>query len=213
MNGAIDALLAPDVRPFVIAGAIMIVLAGIEMLTSVIGFSISHVVGKDFDFDGHSGAGLASVMVWINAGRVPLLILIFLLLGVFSIEGFFLQAIAHGIGAPMPTWIASLLALAGTPSVVRLAGRAIARAIPRDETYAINEEDLVGRVGVVTIGPLDHGLPGRVRLKDAFGNWHSAAARASSDSKELGIGTSVLLVARDEKGFVAIAAPAELLES
>lgn len=213
MNGAIEALLAPDVRPFVIAGAIMIVLAGLEMLTSLIGVSISHVVGKDFDFDGHSGPGLAGIMIWINAGRVPLLILIFLLLGVFSIEGFFVQAIAHGLGASMPTWIASLLALAGTPWVVRLAGRKIARAIPRDETYAINEEDLIGRVGVVTIGPLDHGLPGRVRLKDAFGNWHSAAARASSDSTELAIGTSVLLVARDQKGFVAIAAPKELLES
>ncbi|MEW6438423.1 MAG: OB-fold-containig protein [Pseudomonadota bacterium] len=212
MNGAVDALLAPDVRPFVIAGAIMVVLASIELLTSLIGFSISHVVGKHFDFDGHSGTGLASMLIWINAGRVPLLILIFLLLGVFSIEGFLFQAIARGVVAPMPAWVASLLALGGTPAVVRLASRAIARAIPRDESYAINQDDLIGRLGVVTIGPLDHGLPGRVQLKDAFGNWHNAVARSSPDSKELAVGTSVLLVARDERGFVAIAAPAELLE-
>ena len=213
MNGAIEALLAPDVRPFVIAGAIMIVLAGLEMLTSLIGVSISHVVGKDFDFDGHSGPGLAGMMIWINAGRVPLLILIFLLLGVFSIEGFFVQAIAHGLGASMPTWIASLLALAGTPWVVRLAGRKIARAIPRDETYAINEEDLIGRVGVVTSAR---------SITDCLAEFGSKTLSAIGiarrrapvpDSTELAIGTSVLLVARDEKGFVAIAAPQELIES
>lgn len=213
MNGAVDALLASDVRPFVIAGAIMIVLAGLEALTTLLGLSISHVVGKDFDFDGHSGGGLAGMVIWINSGRVPLLILIFLLLGVFSIEGFFLQAIAHGVGASMSTWIAVPLALVGTPPVVRIVSRVISHAIPRDESFAVNEGDFIGRVGIVAVGPLDQGLPGSVRVKDVFGNWHSVRARASSDSKELGVGTNVLLVTLDEKGFVAIAAPLELLES
>jgi Protein of unknown function (DUF1449). len=54
-------------------------------------------------------------------------------------------------------------------------------------------------------------LPGRVRLKDVFGNWHSLVARAGPDSTPLPVGASVLLVDRDSKSFIAISAPADLI--
>ena len=63
----------------------------------------------------------------------------------------------------------------------------------------------------VSVGPLDQGLPGRVRLKDVFGNWHTVPARASPDSGSLAVGASVLLVDRDARSFIAIAAPADLI--
>jgi hypothetical protein len=211
MNGALDALLAPEVRPFAVAGAIMIALGGIELLTTLIGASISQLFGKEIDLDADHNA-VEGLMLWINAGRIPLLIFILLALGIFSIAGFALQGIAHGIGIQVPAWIASLAAFAGMIPVVRVTSRGISRIIPRDESYAVDEADFVGHVATVSVGPLDQGLPGRVRLKDAFGNWHSAPARASSDSSSLAVGTSVLLVDRDAKGFIAIAAPADLIE-
>jgi YqiJ-like protein len=210
MSAVIDTLLAADVRPFAVAAAIMIALAGIELLTTLVGFSISHAVGKEIDFDaGHNA--VAGLVLWFNAGRVPLLILILLTLGIFSIEGFFLQAIAHGVGIALPAWSAALAALVGTIPLVRITSRGISRIIPRDETYAVNDADFVGQVAEVSIGPLDQGLPGRVRLKDVFGNWHSVPARASHDSKALAVGASVLLVDRDAKSFIAISAPADLV--
>jgi hypothetical protein len=210
MSAVIDTLLAADVRPFTVAAAIMIVLAGIELLTTLVGFSISHAVGKEIDFDaGHNA--VAGLVLWFNAGRVPLLILILLTLGIFSIEGFFLQAIAHGVGIALPAWSAALAAMIGTILLVRITSRGISRIIPRDETYAVNDADFVGRVAEVSIGPLDQGLPGRVRLKDVFGNWHSVPARASHDSNALAVGASVLLVDRDAKSFIAISAPADLV--
>jgi hypothetical protein len=42
-----DILLAPDVRPFAISAAIMVTLGGIELLTMMVGFSISELIGKD----------------------------------------------------------------------------------------------------------------------------------------------------------------------
>jgi hypothetical protein len=210
MSAVIDTLLAADVRPFSVAAAIMIALAGIELLTTLVGFSISHAVGKEIDLDaGHNA--VAGLVLWFNAGRVPLLILILLTLGIFSIEGFFLQGVAHGVGTALPAWSAALAAIVGTIPVVRITGRGISRIIPRDETYAVNEADFVGQVAEVSIGPLDQGLPGRVRLKDVFGNWHSVPARASHDSKALAVGASVLLVDRDAKSFIAISAPADLV--
>jgi|SRR6478735_710047 hypothetical protein len=209
MSGLTDILLAPDVRPFAVAAAIMLALGGIELLTTLVGFSLSQVVGKDIEADGDSGLG--GLFLWINAGRLPLLVLIILALGVFAIAGFFLQGLAHGVGLSIPASIAAIAAAGFSLPVIRVTSRGIARIIPRDETYAVEEADFIGHVAEVSIGPLDQGLPGRVRLKDVFGNWHSLVARASSDSTPLPVGASVLLVDRDAKSFIAISAPADLI--
>ena len=209
MSGLTDILLAPDVRPFAVAAAIMLALGGIELLTTLVGFSLSQVVGKDIEADGDSGLG--GLFLWINAGRLPLLVLIILALGVFAIAGFFLQGPAHGVGLSIPASIAAIAAAGFSLPVIRLTSRGIARIIPRDETYAVEEADFIGHVAEVSIGPLDQGLPGRVRLKDVFGNWHSVAARASPESTPLPVGASVLLVDRDARSFIAISAPADLI--
>jgi hypothetical protein len=213
MSAVSDILLAPDVRPFAIAAAIMVALGGIELVTMLVGFSISTLVGDgvavEADADSHDALG--GMFLWINAGRLPLLILIILALGVFSIEGFLLQGIAHLVGAALPVAIAALAAAAGSIPVIRTTSRGLARIIPRDETYAVSDADFVGKVAVVSIGPLDQGLPGRVRLKDVFGNWHTVPARASPDSTALAVGASVLLVDRDAKSFIAISAPDDLI--
>jgi hypothetical protein len=211
MSAIGDILLAPDVRPFAVAAAIMFVLGGIEFLTTVIGFSISDLFGHDASADSGGHHGLDGLFLWINAGRLPLLILIILALGVFSIAGFLIQGIAHAIGASVPVAIAALVAAAGSVPVIRSTSRGLARIIPRDETYAVSDADFVGKVALVSVGPLDQGLPGKVRLKDVFGNWHTLTARASADSTPLAVGASVLLVDRDAKSFIAISAPADLI--
>ena len=209
MSALTDILLAPDVRPFAVAAAIMLALGGIELLTTLVGFSLSQVVGKDIEADGDSGLG--GLFLWNNAGRLPLLVMIILALGVFAIAGFFLQGLAHGVGLSIPASIAAIAAAGFSLPVIRLTSRGIARIIPRDETYAVEEADFIGHVAEVSIGPLDQGLPGRVRLKDVFGNWHSLVARAGPDSTPLPVGASVLLVDRDAKSFIAISAPADLI--
>jgi membrane protein implicated in regulation of membrane protease activity len=210
MSAVTDILLAPDVRPFAIAAAIMAALGGLEVLTMIVGFSISELIGADFALDAEHDSAIGGLFLWINAGRVPLLILVILALGIFAIAGFFLQGIAHIAGSAIPVTLAALLAAALSLPVVRVTSRGIARIIPRDETYAVNDADFVGKVAEVAIGPLDQGLPGRVRLKDVFGNWHSVPARASTDSTPLPVGASVLLVDRDSKSFIAISAPEDL---
>jgi hypothetical protein len=211
MSAISDILLAPDVRPFAIAAAIMVTLGVIELLTTLAGFSFGGVVDQDASVDADGHHGLDGLFLWINAGRLPLLMLIILALGIFSIGGFLLQGIAHTVGTAVPVAIAALVAAAGSIPVIRSSSRALARIIPRDETYAVSDADFVGKVALVSVGPLDQGLPGRVRLKDVFGNWHTVAARASHDSEALPVGASVLLVDRDAKSFIAISAPADLI--
>jgi hypothetical protein len=212
MSAVGDILLAPEVRPFAVAAAIMVALGGIEVLTTMVGLSISELIGHDVSVEAGQHGGLGGLFLWINAGRLPLLILLILVLGVFSIGGFLLQGVAHVLGFVIPVSVAVLAAVAGSLPVIRTTSRGLARIIPRDETYAVNDADFVGKIATVVVGPLDQGLPGRVRLKDVFGNWHTVSARASHDSPDLAVGASVLLVDRDARGFIAIAAPADLVE-
>jgi hypothetical protein len=211
MSAISDILLAPDVRPFAIAAAIMVTLGVIELLTTMVGVSFGQFLGGDASVDADGHHGLDGLFLWINAGRLPLLMLIILALGIFSIGGFLLQGIAHSIGTTVPVTIAAVAAAAGSLPVIRITSRGLARIIPRDETYAVSDSDFVGKVALVSVGPLDQGLPGKVRLKDVFGNWHTLNARASTDSTELPVGASVLLVDRDAKSFIAISAPADLI--
>ena len=186
----------------------------------LVGYSIGDLFGgKEFDIgakevhaETSSDGFFGGLFLWFNAGRLPVLILLILTLGLFSILGFFIQGIAHGTGVPVPAWVAGLLSAAWTVPMVRSSSRFIAKILPRDETYAVDEADFVGHVGEVSVGPLDQGLPGRVRLKDVFGNWHTVAARARGDSDALPVGASVLLVERDARSFIAVAASANLLE-
>jgi hypothetical protein len=212
MSAVGDILLAPEVRPFAVAAAIMVALGGIEVLTTMIGLSLTELIGHDISVEADGHNGLNGLFLWINAGRLPLLILLILVLGVFSMAGFLLQGIAHVLGFVIPPTIVAVVAAAGSLPVIRTTSRGLARIIPRDETYAVNDADFVGQVATVTVGPLDQGLPGRVRLKDVFSNWHTVSARASHDSPSLAVGASVLLVDRDARSFIAIAAPADLIE-
>ncbi|WP_315831189.1 OB-fold-containig protein [Bradyrhizobium prioriisuperbiae] len=212
--GILEHLLAPDVRPFAIAAVMIVFVGGVEVISMLIGFSISESIGSAFNFDGHFNGhgdhGLLNAISWINAGGVPLLIFVLLVLGMFSIAGFLIQDIARALGGPLPTIVAAPAALVVALPFVRASSRLVAKIIPRDESYAVDLGDLVGRVGEVVIGPLDQGLPGRVRVKDIYGNLHFVAASAAPASPPLPQGASVLLVDRDDTRFVAVAVPDDL---
>jgi hypothetical protein len=204
-----DLLLAPEARPFAIATLILIGLVGVEMVALLSGLSASHWIGKSAEPD--SDTHIGNFLDWLNAGRVPLLVLIMLALGAFAALGFALEAVARAVWMPLPALAASVIALAGAVPVVRSTSRAIAHLVPRDETYAVDPADFVGRTAEVTMGPLDDGLPGRVKLRDAHGNWHFPRARAAKGHGPMGIGATVLLVDREGTAFLAVPAPNDLL--
>jgi membrane protein implicated in regulation of membrane protease activity len=213
-----DVLLASETRPFAIAALILIGLVGIEFISALVGASLSQWVhhatdhGPDHAADHDGESYFSGALDWLNAGRVPLLILIMLALGVFAVLGFVVVAVAHAVMIPLPAFAASAIAVAAAVPVVRVGTRAVARIVPRDETYAVAPSDLVGRTAEVTMGPLDDGLPGRVKLRDAHGNWHFPRARAAKGQPPMAIGSTVLLVEWQGATFLAIPAPPDLTD-
>ncbi len=85
--------------------------------------------------------------------------------------------------------------------------------VPRDESYAVTLDDLVGLTGRVTVGPLDQGMPGMVSVTDGHRNRHSLRAVAAPEEQAIQQGAEVLLVERTGHVFVAVPAPATLATS
>ncbi len=213
-----DALLHPAYQPFTIAGLVMAGLVLIETLSLVAGLSLSQVIDQGFDLDTHNGHHadlgenglLGGVMGWVNAGRVPVLILLIAWLAAFAAAGFVIQTLAMSLWAALPTLAAGPAAFLLAAPATRFTTRLVSRIIPREETYAVSDDDLVGRIAEVTLGPLDQGPAGRVKVRDPHGNWHFLMAKATEGQAPVPVGAQVLLVDRRGPTFLVIPAPEEL---
>lgn len=204
-----SALAAPGFYPFTIAALILVGLVVFEIVSMVAGLSFTSLLGHGHP-DGHGEHGpLDAWMSWLNTGGVPLLILIMIALASFAISGFAIQGVAQAVIAPLPTLVASLGAFALALPVTRTLSRWTARILPREETTAISQADLIGLTGTVALGPLDQGKPGRVRVKDQHGNIHVVRAKAAQ-GHTIPQGATVLLVDGSKGLFQTIPAPKEL---
>lgn len=202
--------LAPECLPFAIGAVMLAALTVLEMACMLIGFSLGEMIDKSLGTtDPHSSTGIFS---WLNAGGVPILVLLLLSLGLFSMIGFAIQAVANGFWGLLPAPAASIAAFVVAMPAVRYSSEMVAHLIPNDETYAVENTEFVGRSAEVTVGPLDQGLPGRVRLKDQHSNWHTLRARAAPDQPSIPIGATVLLVDIADGIFLAIPTPPDLYE-
>ncbi|GGI87547.1 hypothetical protein GCM10007973_25020 [Polymorphobacter multimanifer] len=182
----LDFLLDGDVVAFSLALVAMIAVGAVQ------------AIGLDADADADAmGGGLD----WLNAGRLPLLMLLVVFLAVFGMVGLALQQAALALADGVLPWVAAVpaaavLALPGT----RLAGRLLAPILPRDETTAVALESLVGRRARIVVGVARPGSPARARVTDAHGQAHfvmvePAAAGEHDERAEL------LLVAREGDVF------------
>ena len=206
----IDQFLLPEVRPFAVSATMIVGVGAVELISMLLGFSLSEMLGKAFDVDADADGGFAHLLSWMAVRGVPLLVYLMIALAFFAIAGFLIQDLARAIAAPLPLLIAVPAAIVVALPFVRWTSRSMASLIPKDESYAIDIGSLVGRVGRVSVGPLDQGPPGRVLVKDEYGNLHTVTASAAPDSPPLPQGTTVLLVDREGTRFVAVAASDDL---
>jgi hypothetical protein len=222
-------------QPFVIAGLVLVGLCLIEVISLVFGHSLSgavdHLLGLDHDVhvDVHAHDATHSSVLdvhaemphgnlfggfydWLNAGRVPLMILLMAALGAFSVVGLAIQTVAMHVAAPLPALVAALLAFLGVIPTTRSVSRVLARFLPRDESYAVDEEALIGRTGVVTLGPVDWDSAGRAKVMDAHGNAHFPRVKAAREGLTIDQGIPVLVVDRVDGTLTVVPSAERLLE-
>ena len=176
----------------------------------------------DLDLAGDADAGapdaggsnvLVEALGWLNVGRVPFMVLLASYLTMFAVIGWIGQWLASAVLGLLPAVVAAPAAAFAALPPTRWISRIVGRLVPREETYAVSEEQFVGLIARITLGPVETDRPGKAKVADAHGNSHFVRVRASRKGKRFETGEEVLLVARDAGIFEVIAAPASLADS
>ncbi|MFV0625681.1 YqiJ family protein [Sphingomonas sp. ac-8] len=191
-----DFLGAPQNIAFTAALLLMLLIG----LVQAIGFGVD--LDADADFDADMGGDLLS---WLGVGRVPLLMLLVVFLGIFGALGLLgEQAALDWTGALVSGWIAAPVAGVVALPLTGLAARGLARVLPQDHSTAIPLDELVGRFASIVIGRAAPGMPARARVEDRYGQPHYVMVEPDNPGQSFEEGEQVLLVRRERDGFRAI---------
>lgn len=198
---------APETSPFGVGFGLIVGIALFEGLGMLMSMSPSNLI-DDWLPDVSGDGALDRVLGWLHVGRVPALVLLLLFLSGYVLFGYGLQMVSNGLfGGYLPAWMAGLLAVPSGMATVRGLGSLIAHIVPRDETSAVSEQSLVGRVGVVTAGAARRGLAAQARVRDAHGRSHYLMVEPDLDDEVFEEGTQVLIVRKAGAFYRCIANP------
>jgi hypothetical protein len=203
----VNLFIADQNLPFGIGFALIIGIALLEGIGMLVSLSPSNLLDNlipEIDGDG----GLDRVLGWLHLGKVPALVLLLLFLTGYTLFGYGLQMVAHGLfGGYLPAWIAAVMAVPSGLATVRGLGSLIAHIIPRDETSSVSEQTLLGRVGVIVAGTARRGLAAQAKVKDSLGRSHYLMVEPDLEDELLGEGTQVLIVRKSGAFYRCIANP------
>lgn len=201
---------------FTIVLGLLVALFFIELAGLLLGSGLGGLLGDldlpdgpSLDLDADLDPGLAvKFLYWLKIGRVPLIILIVIFMAVFVTAGFLLQFLALKIlGALMPWWLAVPAALVLSVPLLRLVGGPLARLIPKDETAAVSQGELVGGRAVIVLGLAKKDSPAQARTTDRHGTSHYLMVEPDEPGETLEPGSDLLLVRHAGNRFFAIRHP------
>lgn len=195
----LETLTQPHNLPFAVSLAVLGLLALLQLV------GVADLVGADADADVGQVPIDAGLLSLIGLGRVPFMMWLMLLLGLFAVIGLAgQQMLAAFLGAPLSAWLAApvagALALPATGGIARPLGR----ILPRDETTAIDVASLAGREAQVVVGIATNGNPARGRVIDHFGQAHYVMLEPDTAGQRFVEGETVLLVRLEGGTFKAI---------
>ena len=218
-------LTAGENKVFLIALAVMLLIALLEGVASVLGSGLSGLLDSlipdvdgdvvvDIDLDGPqtSPPALTRFLSWLRIGEVPVLMLLVIFLTAFGLIGITVQSLAlRFVGTYLPQWIAVAPALLLSLPVVRVLGGVLRLILPQDETTAVFEASFVGRIATLTRGSAKLGSPAEAKLVDEHGQAHYVLVEPDSSDEVFERGMQVLITERRGAVFSAIRNPTSAL--
>lgn len=205
-----------EMLPFVVAIALVVVMALLEVISMAFGAALSGFIdgilpdfGLEADID--AGADLntgLSLLAWFKVGEIPMLIIVVSFALVFGIVGIVMQiAIANTLGKPLPGAVAVVLALPVTLPLLKGLLEALAKVLPSEETEVVSGASFTGLTGTVVLGEARRGSPAQAKVRNDRGQTHYVMVEPKSDDDVLQQGTDIVL-AHNENG-VYLATPVE----
>jgi len=148
---------------------------------------------------------LTQLLEWLYLGKVPLLIWLVIFLTVYALTGLILQDVFYQLtGQYLSAWIIAPACLFLCMPLVRYSAALIAKIIPKDETTAIQTDDLIGRTAHIILGDAKPNSPAQAKVKDQFGQTHYVLVEPELDIV-FHQGQQVILTQRTKIGFQAVA--------
>ena len=208
---------APETEIFGIAIALMVLLGVLEVISMLAGGIsdwLDNLLPDSLADSAHAEVGLDAAdgvvvrfLSWLYVGKVPVLMLLVVFLAVYGLVGYVFQtAFAAVFGAYLNGTLAAVAVWFLSLPLVRATAAGLYKILPKDETSAVSQDTLIGRVGVIVLGEARPGSPAQVRVKDGFGQTHYVMAEPDGEGV-LKQGEAVLLVSLEGNTFKAILNP------
>ncbi|MET0109462.1 MAG: YqiJ family protein [Candidatus Thiodiazotropha sp.] len=221
-------MLVPENLPFAVALAVMLGIALLEGISTLLGMALSGLIdtllpempdlqGPEIDLDmdlpdADAPYALSRFFSWLRIGQVPVLMLIVIFLTAFGLIGLGIQSLASStFNQLIPASLASIPAVLLSLPMVRLFGGVLMRIMPSDETEAVTESSLVGRIATITIGTASSDRPAEARVRDKYGTTHLLMVEPDRQQDIFNAGDEVLLVKKESTVFKAISNPNSIL--
>lgn len=200
-------MLASENLAFSIALVLMLMIAVLEGVALLFGAGLSTALENllpETELAAHAEVGhldadsvLSRFLGWLRIGEVPLLMLLLVFLFCFGLLGLLLQQWLQSLtGWLAPGWLAIPVVLALSLPLVRWGGGLLQAVMPRDETTAVGQDSLVGRIAVITLGTARYRYPAEARVRDQHGYTHYLQLEPDDEGAVFEQGTEVLLLSR-----------------
>ncbi|WP_109078329.1 YqiJ family protein [Aggregatibacter kilianii] len=213
-----ELITAPQNEIFGIAIMLMLLLGILEIISFMLGGindwvdgflpdSLTETAHAEIGLDTADAGIFIRFLSWLYVGKLPLLMLLVIFLAIFGLFGYSLQYTwhnlsgfyLHGCFAAVIVWFVSL-------PLVRVTAAGVYKIFPKDETTAVEQDTLVGCVGVIVLGTAKPGSPAQARVKDGYGQQHYVMVEPD-DENALTQGETVLLISLHNNLFKAIKNP------
>ncbi|CAK8719777.1 hypothetical protein KKHLCK_08960 [Candidatus Electrothrix laxa] len=200
--------------PFSLSLAVMITFVLLEVISLSLGAGLSDIIDSllpdldpdlELDLPVSSASTFTQILSWFRVGEVPLLILLLVALTIFGISGLVLQALVQVITSNLlPPLIAIVPACFCAISFIRGIGGFLKRYMPKDETWAVSEDSLIGRSATILAGTATQGKPVQAKVQDEHQHTHYILVEPELPEENFNAGEPVIISGKKRAIFQAV---------
>lgn len=194
--------------PYFFALCFLVLLFAFEILGMLIGMSVSHACDSiiDFDVDTDMGGHLSL----LGLGKVPLIVWLTFLMGLFVIFGYGFNAVTNSIVGYTPIWISIVPVSIAAFVFNGVLCRAFAKVFPKLETTAVSTDTFKGRVARLTLGNATYTDFAMGVVQDEHDHTHNIRVQTMDDGVVIEQGNEVILVEKVKDSAIWLVIPYEI---
>ena len=190
---------------FAVLFSIVIIFFVIELLGLLfVGLDIAGLVDSIFpdidlsiDVDVDAGA-VSKILGWLKYKEIPLILALFMLMFFFTIIGYMIQWVClQQLGNLLSWWVPSLISIVPSILLTRVFSGVLGKILSQEDTWTLSDQDLVGKLGIITLGTATVDLPASAKVIDQHDKTHYIRVSPLDKDKEYPQGTHIITVRLD----------------